>query len=63
MGTNNPVTQGGDAMRRNIFLTPLCMLMQISAILSSTIRIRSTIRPLTGCIGWKEYMEDKNVGL
>ena len=31
--------------------TPPCMLMRISAILSSTIRIRSTIRPLTGCIG------------
>lgn len=32
-------------------LTPLCMLMRISAILSSTIRMLSTIRPLIDCIG------------
>ncbi len=38
-------------VRQNIFLTPLYILMRISAILSSIIRMLFTIRPLTGCIG------------
>ena len=38
-------------VRQNISLTPLCMLMRISAILSSIIRMLSIIWPLIDYIG------------